>query len=694
MNNKDDYKKIMDQIHAPEELKQKTFEKMTQKQKNNNAIPLRVLSAAAVFLLVFAIGFKQFNNHNIVYVGENEQDIQKPSVERTDTEAEELPRFKNMQELIDILKKQQVLYARNSVSKSTDGVVPMTTEVAVEESAVSYGDYSTTNNQVDNVDEADIVKTDGKNIFYISNNIVNIIDANNLELLSEINGYMSDESGESFSPSQLFINGTKLVVIGSFYKRETITSDEREEDSVIFDYAYVNSINMTKAMVYDITDGKNPKLLREVALDGYYKSARMIEDNIYFISSKGIGYYGVDQIKEEDLLPTVEDSIDITVSKKIPCTDIAYFPGSDSYSYTLVGGFNINNDEPLSVETFFGAGDTVYCSENNLYLTRPIYNSEYRRNNIEIYKLELNNSKVTMKANGKVEGYINDQFSLDEFDGNLRIATTVIKEPFRYDEETDEYIDEITTNRVYILDENLEELGRTEDLADGERIYAVRFMGKIGYVVTFEQVDPLFVLDLSDPKKPEVKGQLKIPGYSSYLHPYDETHVIGIGYNTKDNGYGGVANTNMKMSMFDISDLNNPTEMFNVSIGLDYAYSDLLHDHKALFYKASDNLIGFAYNTYSYEGNSKDYWSFDIFHIDLEKGFERFARFSQRHDYRTNIKRMIYIGDTLFGLSSNKVTSYDLNTQELLHELELNSSESEELYVRNYMMVDDVIPEN
>lgn len=694
MNNKDDYKKIMDQIHAPEELKQKTFEKMTQKQKNNNAIPLRVLSAAAVFLLVFAIGFKQFNNHNIVYVGENEQDIQKPSVERTDTEAEELPRFKNMQELIDILKKQQVLYARNSVSKSTDGVVPMTTDLAVEESAVADGDHSTTNNQVDNVDEADIVKTDGKNIFYISNNIVNIIDANNLELLSEINGYMSDESGESFSPSQLFINGTKLVVIGSFYKRETITSDEREEDSVIFDYAYVNSINMTKAMVYDITDGKNPKLLREVALDGYYKSARMIGDNIYFISSKGIGYYGYDQIKEEDLLPTVEDSIDITVSKKIPCTDIAYFPGSDSYSYTLVGGFNINNDEPLSVETFFGAGDTVYCSENNLYLTRPIYNSEYRRNNIEIYKLELNNSKVTMKANGKVEGYINDQFSLDEFDGNLRIATTVIKEPFRYDEETDEYIDEITTNRVYILDENLEELGRTEDLADGERIYAVRFMGKIGYVVTFEQVDPLFVLDLSDPKKPEVKGQLKIPGYSSYLHPYDETHVIGIGYNTKDNGYGGVANTNMKMSMFDISDLNNPIEMFNVSIGLDYAYSDLLHDHKALFYKASDNLIGFAYNTYSYEGNSKDYWSFDIFHIDLEKGFERFARFSQRHDYRTNIKRMIYIGDTLFGLSSNKVTSYDLNTQELLHELELNSSESEELYVRNYMMVDDVIPEN
>ena len=695
MNNSEDYKKAMDQIHAPEELKQKTFEKITQKQKNNNIIPLRFLSAVAVFLLVFAIGFKQFNKQNIVYVDDKPQEqVIEPPIEKQEVEA--LPRFSNVQEIIDILKEQEK-YQRNSISKSFEFGM-MTDAMAVEESAKdetgAVGNHSTTNNQVDNVDEADIVKTDGKNIFYISNNVVNIINASDLELLSEIKCVRDDESGENFSPSQLFINGNKLVVIGEYSKRDTVIENDRneeiEKETRYIDYAYINFIDMAKAMVYDITDGKNPKLIREVALDGYYKTARMIGDNVYLISNKGISYYNIKNTKEINILPTIEDSILDEKSMVIPCTNIAYFPGSDSYGYTLVGGFNINNEEPLNVETFFGAGETIYCSENNLYLTKTVYDEDYSSRNIEIYKFRISDSKIELAAKGNVEGYINNQFSLDEYDGNLRIATTLIKEPYKYDDETGEYTEEVTTNRVYVLDENLEELSRTEDLADGEKIYAVRFMGKIGYVVTFEQIDPLFVLDLSNPKNPEVKGKLKIPGYSSYLHPYDETHIIGIGYNTKSNGYGGVTNANMKMSMFDISDLSDPKEMFSINIGLEHAYSDIANNHKALFYKASDNLIGFGYNTYS-DDYSKDFWSFDIFHIDLEKGFERFARFSQKIDYRTNIRRMIYIGNTLYGLALDKVTSYDLNTQEVLHELELTKSEEQEYFVRNSFMADDTL---
>ena len=698
MNNKEDYKKAMDQIHAPEELKQKTFEKITRNQKYNYRIPLGALSAVAVFLIVFAIGFNQFNKQGVVYVNENKPDdiVSIPPREEIDDEIE-LPKFKNMQELIDAIKKQDTM--RNSMIKSIPTAEFAMTDSAgaQEESASNSADYSTTNNQVENVDEADIVKTDGKNIFYISNGIVNVIDATNLELLAEIKGYRDDEDGESFTPSQIFLNGEKLVVIGALSKYETVVENEQNEyseDILPFSYSYINSTYMAKAMVYDVTDGKTPKLVREVALEGNYKAARMIEDNIYLISNKGVGYYNIENIKDEDLLPKVEDSISVEKNLVIPCTEIVYFPESDSYGYTLVGGFNINNDESVNVETFFGAGDTVYCSENNLYLTKTIFDTSYSERNIEIYKLKLEDSKVTLKAKRSVEGYINDQFSLDEFEDNLRIATTVIKKPYKYDDETGEYTKEVTTNRVYILDENLEEIGRTEDLADGEKIYAVRFMGKVGYVVTFEQIDPLFVLDLSDPKNPEVKGQLKIPGYSSYLHPYDETHVIGIGYNTESNGYGGVRNSNIKMSMFDISDLSSPTEMFNITIGLDYANLELLYDHKKLFYKPSDNLIGFGYSTYARD-HSKEYWSFDIFHIDLEKGFEKFARFShENNNYLTNIKRMIYIGNTLFGLSANKVKSYDLNTQELLHELELNYADTEEIYVRNYMMTDDIaIPE-
>ena len=139
-----------------------------------------------------------------------------------------------------------------------------------------------------------------------------------------------------------------------------------------------------------------------------------------------------------------------------------------------------------------------------------------------------------------------------------------------------------------------------------EKIYSVRFIGKVGYIVTFKQIDPLFVIDLSDPTNPTIKGELKIPGYSSYLHPYDDTHIIGIGYNTEENKYGGTVNKNMKMSMFDVSDLENPKEIFSIDIGDEYAYSEITSNHKALFYNKSKNLIGFpiTYRTENY-GTSK-----------------------------------------------------------------------------------------
>ena len=140
----------------------------------------------------------------------------------------------------------------------------------------------------------------------------------------------------------------------------------------------------------------------------------------------------------------------------------------------------------------------------------------------------------------------------------------------------------ITANNLYVLNEKLEVIGKIEDLAKDEKIYSARFVGDKGYVVTFKQIDPLFVIDLSDPNNPEVKGALKIPGYSSYLHPYDDNHIIGIGYNTKTNKYGNVTNTNMKMAMFDVSDLENPKEIFSVDIGDENGYvsSDINYNHK------------------------------------------------------------------------------------------------------------------
>ena len=348
-------------------------------------------------------------------------------------------------------------------------------------------------------------------------------------------------------------------------------------------------------------------------------------------------------------------------TKRLDCIDIAYFKDTNNYNYMIVGGFNINNNNEVNIESFFGASDEIYASENNLYITQMAYNEDYSYNNSKtiIYKFNLSNSHISMQCKGEVKGYLNNQFSMDEYEGNLRITTTVYNEK------------DNTSNQLFILDENLQQIGKIENLAEGEQIYAVRFMGKFGYIVTFEQVDPLFVIDLKDPTKPEVKGELKIPGYSSYLHPYDETHVIGIGYNTKANGYGGITNDNMKVSMFDVSDLENPKELFNISIGEDYTHSDIGYNHKALFYNKNKNLIGFPLTYRGYQSKD-DKNGFIILKINLDNNeFEKYGEILQEIDYKTNIDRGIYIQDILYTLSESEIVSYDLNAIQKIKALEI-----------------------
>ena len=677
MNNKENYKKAVDQIHASDELKEKTFEN-AKYAKSNNYTYLKILSTCAVFFIVFLVGFSYFN-------GDIEELPGKIPVAKEDFEQKielanaELPRFESMEQLKSVLKESNRgfydsdMYLMSDMvvtdSMATNSAVSKGEEVAELQSAVS--DYSTTNTQEENVDEADIVKTDGEYIYYVSNNKVFIVKADNLEVVSEI--YLSTEK-ETLRISEIYIKENKLVILGNGYLlQEPEISSENTEDSV-----RVNSIGDAKAFVFDIEDKTNPEKLREVSLEGRYMDSRMVEDNLYLISRKTAYWY--DGVEDYTILPALGDSVTSNEIKRVDCTDIIYFEGTDDSSFMIVGGFNINSDEEVSVETFFGAGEQIYASENNLYLTQTNYEDYVY--NTTIYKFKLNNSRIELLAKGTVNGNVNDQFSMDEYDGNLRIATTsvIVLEP----EKTEEYSPGImrttrakttTVNNLYVLNENLEEIGRLEDLAPDEKIYSARFIGDVGYIVTFKQIDPLFVIDLSDPTNPIVKGELKIPGYSSYLHPYDENHVIGIGYNTEENGYGGTVNTTMKMSMFDVSDLENPQEIFNVDIGTDYAYSEITYNHKVLLYKKSENLIGFPVTT-----RSNNYYNsengFMIFRIDLENNeFAEYGKIMEELDYRTDVERVIYIEDKLYTLSRNYIISYDLNTLEQINKVELSQTE-------------------
>ena len=687
MNNKDNYKSAINQIHASEELKSKTLEKL-EKPKSNYYSVLKFLSTCAAVFVVCLIGINSMYYEDNIKISKNDDIEEEIDLGEDILLANaELPRFESMEELKEVLKVERDYYGGANLEMAVDGALMDTTEAVATETAKSESnvraDYSETNTQVQNVDEADIVKTDGEYIYYVANNMLYIVNASNLELVSEIKVKNEDER---FFISEIYLKENKLVLLGSSYiLKEPVVFNEEEKTSVN-SIARANNINTVKAIVYDITDINLPEKIRDVALEGSYVDSRMIGDNLYFISRNHKYYY--DGMDENTILPVLKDS-DVGEIETVACTDIIYLKNSNDTSFMMVGGFNINENEEFYVETFFGAGDIVYANEKNLYLTRRNYGEDYKTT---IYKFGLDGARIKLLAEAEVDGILNNQFSMDEYDGNLRIATTSYKivTPAK-----EEYLDggivsytlaeRETTNNLYILNDKLEEVGKIENLAKDEKIYSVRFIGKMGYIVTFKEIDPLFVIDLSDPTNPVIKGELKIPGYSSYLHPYDETHLIGIGYNTKDNGYGGITNSTMKMSMFDVSDLENPIEMFNVDIGTNYANSDVTYNHKVLFYKKSENLIGFPI-TYREENYRDDKNGFIIFKIDMENNvFEKHGEILTEIFYQTNVKRIIYIEDVLYTLSDTKIISYDLNTFEKINEIELTYEEE------NYYFYNDLI---
>lgn len=691
MNNKDNYKNAVNQIHASDELKEKVFENAKYTSANQYTF-LKVLSTCAAILILSIFGINYLNND--FFAPENPDIAKKPIIQdesekESVVELAKLPRFKSMNELKDAIKENGGYAITDYMGINKE----LAFDSAVAESEVSTttkgesvnsisdlrGDYSTTNVQVENVDEADIIKTDGEYIYYVSNNMVYIIKAENLEVVYEINIEREDER---FSISEIYLNKNKLVILGmSHLNLEPIVVNETKE-KINSTIARVNYVSSVKAIVFDIENKSEPQNIREVALEGHYIDSRMIGENLYLISRKNAFYY--DKTEDYTILPNVKDTV-IGVTKTIECTDIAYFEGTKNNNFMMVGSFNINDDEEVFIETFYGAGDLVYANEKNLYLTQSDYSNE--NNKTIIYRFAIDKNKMILTAKGEVKGTLNNQFSMDEYEGNLRVATTstVVIKPNTTEEIGDGIMrttigEFTTTNNLYVLNENLEEIGKIENLANDERIYSVRFIGNIGYIVTFKQIDPLFVIDLSEPTNPTVKGELKIPGYSSYLHPYDESHIIGIGYNTKDNGHGGVTNASMKMSMFDVSNLENPKEIFNTDIGGEYATSEIIYNHKALFYKKSENLIGFpvTYRDYDYRDDKN---GFVVFEIDLDQNeFKKHGEVLNEIDYRRNVRRVIYIEDIIYALSDIGITSYDLNTFEKLDEVLLNIKEYSEIY--------------
>ncbi len=450
------------------------------------------------------------------------------------------------------------------ISRTTSTVVPQFVGIDAAISAANSAgsksdvDYSGTNIQVAGVDEADIVKTDGRYIYLSRLNTVYIIKAYPAEEAKLLTKIRFD-----VEVNDLFVAGDKLVVFTMGYSRVFA--------SKAGGVSPMPMISTTTVYFYNISDRVNPVRERTYEAEGGYTATRMIGEYVYVVSQKGAWVYnGV-----LDLPAYTENGKPYL----IPATSIYYYNGTDPhYAYTTVASINTQKPkDPVTSKTFLlGSSSTVFCSANYLYLTTGGYSST------GVHKIKLENGNIEGIAEGSVPGWVLNQFSMDESNNYFRIATTT---GHAWGVST-------SKNNVYILDADLKIVGRLEDLAPGEQIYSARFMVDRLYLVTFKKVDPLFVIDLKDPTAPKVLGKLKIPGYSNYLHPYDETHIIGLGKEAIDSEKGNFAwYQGVKLSLFDVSDVANPREVAKLEIGNRGTDSPALSDHKAFLFSREKNLL-------------------------------------------------------------------------------------------------------
>ena len=645
---------------AEETLKKATNTKKNSKYRYNKIYPIASLAFMCAIIMAIVLP-----NKSMAPINEVTDEQTKIS--------QELPKVENFKNLYAMLKARDTkrYYIDDMLSVDSITNANSKNETATNEVA---NDYSKTNTQVQGVDEADIVKTDGTYIYYLTNEKLTIINTENASQMKEMSTIKFDET---FTPEEIFLNNDKIIVIGKRYEYD---KTERKI-GIDEDFLYPNYMDKTytSAKLYNVKDKTNPTLERTVEVEGDYLTARMIGSNVYIASNKYMYYayicntYKSTELNEDDFKPHYLDTATSNETKSINFDCIYYIPEFEDTNYLNIVAFNITNNQEANVESYLGAGEEIYASKENLYVTKTKY--DYERKNktsitTEIYKFNLNNANCTFAKAGDVPGSVLNQFSMDECNGYFRIATT----------DSTSWNSESNTNNLYVLNENLETIGKIEGLAKGERIYSVRFMGNRAYMVTFVETDPLFVIDLSNPTTPTVLGELKIPGYSKYLHPYDETHLIGIGEDTEvvNYGYGDRVVTNgMKMAMFDVTDPNNPQELYNVKIGEKGTYSELLYNHKALLFSKEKNIIAFPISI-----TDNDYKvTFQgaiVYGVSLEKGFELKTKISNsatdydRYYSRNRVERIIYIKDTLFTLSNGLIKAVDLNTFETKGSIELN----------------------
>jgi uncharacterized secreted protein with C-terminal beta-propeller domain len=614
-----------------------------------------------------------------------------------------LPTFTSEEALVSAFNQAQNRgYSGTCFAK--DGVV-LAPQTAASGAVGAANDvsYSGTNVQVAGVDEADIVKTDGKYVYVVSGSTIYLAQAYPAES-AKIVGQIAIQG---FTPQELFIDGDRLVVFGSTYSIggdpgypiTILPADAKSGISSIYPY----QTGMVSVKLYDIKDRSNPKLLKSVDIEGSYLTSRKIGTDAYFVVNS---YPSYTQTKPtaSDLIPGYREILGGTPSsgdlKPIATfNQIGYVPPVQAASFLTIASLSMTDvNKEVSKTVVVGSGENVYASTDSLYIAQtswPAYGEigmpiADNSQGTVVTKFSLKGGEATYTATGKVKGHILNQFAMDEYNGYFRIATTISSYVANRD---------TSTNNIYVLDSSMKVSGSLEDVAPGESIYAVRFMGKRAYMVTFLHVDPLFVIDLSQPSAPMILGKLKIPGYSDYLEPYDETHLIGIGHEVDpsidanlvhtENAVYYTAIQGVKLSLFDVSDVANPVEVYKEVIGDRGTESLATTEHKAFLFDKEAGLLVLPVTVAELKPgqpkNMQGEYVFQgayIYNLTLKGGFTLKGKVTH---YDTNeafqksgqyfygglgeITRSLYIGNVLYTVSQSRLQLNDLTSMATLKAL-------------------------
>ncbi|MBA4455011.1 MAG: beta-propeller domain-containing protein [Nitrosopumilaceae archaeon] len=600
-------------------------------------------------------------------------------------------------------------------------------------------DYSTTNVQDENVDEPDYLKNDSKYVYIVSQNTLTIIDVYPAESSEIILKIALDI--ESQWIQNMFLNDDRLVI---FYNGQS-----QEEIIPQFDFIPRPSYSpVTHALIVDVSDKENPEILKDYTIDGHFRDARMIGDYAYFVTNKNIDHqyprlpiimesaerlmvpdaFYFDNVERFSNFNTLT-AIDIFGDTITSETFLMGYSGTIyvseknfylTYQQNLPYGFYeessrdrffdvvvpllpqdlqnkinaIKGDSSLSsARQWAEISEVLQDSYNQMSQNQKEtlfekirkalsdYDTKIQQESLKtiIHKISIDGDKLEYQAKGSVPGRLLNQFSMDESNDRFRVATTT--------EYYSQYSGMMRSNAVYVLDEDLKILGGLEEIAPDESIFSARFMDDRLYLVTFQQIDPFFVIDLSS-DTPKILGELKIPGFSNYLHPYDEEHVIGVGRDTKEMGNGRVQQLGVKVALFDVSDVSDPKVVDDYIVGDSSTHSESLNNHKAFFFDKRKNLLSIpiSSDTNSLEGISEkriapdwNRWNgFYIFELDAKEGIDLKGTVTHTENdtryYGMGNARTFFIEEVLYTASDSMLKMNHMDNLEEINSIKFENT--------------------